>query len=117
MNSTKQPAIWPLHLPLCNLCMQILNIIWFISKVTIITTKQEARLELELSQERLAAATRELEAAGGGDEAAALRRARADLERRVRDQEEELDELAGQIQVPLLDCWIVYQREEIKILN
>ncbi|XP_052751859.1 unconventional myosin-XVIIIa [Galleria mellonella] len=59
----------------------------------------EARLELELKEERLAAATRELEERGGGgvagDEAAALRRARADLERRVRDQEEELDDLAA----------------------
>ncbi|KPJ20332.1 Myosin-XVIIIa [Papilio machaon] len=62
-------------------------------------TLSEARLELELKEERLSAATRELEErGGGGDELAALRRARADLERRVRDQEEELDDLAGQIQ-------------------
>lgn len=61
---------------------------------------QEARLEVELKEERLAAAARELEErGGGGDELAALRRARADLERRARDQEEELDDLAGQIQV------------------
>ncbi|CAK1590135.1 unnamed protein product [Parnassius mnemosyne] len=60
----------------------------------------EARLELELKEERLSAASRELEErGGGGDELAALRRARADLERRARDQEEELDDLAGQIQV------------------
>lgn len=57
-------------------------------------------MELELKEERLAAATRELEErGGGGDELAALRRQRTDLERRVRDQEEELDDLAGQIQV------------------
>lgn len=61
---------------------------------------QEARLELELKEERLAAATRELEErGGGGDELTALRRNKTELERRVRDQEEELDELAGQIQV------------------
>lgn len=62
--------------------------------------KQEARLELELKEERLAAATRELEErGGGGDEVTALRRTKTELERRVRDQEEELDDLAGQIQV------------------
>lgn len=61
---------------------------------------QEARMELELKEERLAAATRELEErGGGGDELTALRRNKTELERRVRDQEEELDELAGQIQV------------------
>ncbi|CAG4932431.1 unnamed protein product [Colias eurytheme] len=60
----------------------------------------EARLEIELKEERLAAASRELEErGGGGDELSALRRAKAELERRVRDQEEELDELAGQIQL------------------
>ncbi|XP_045503326.1 unconventional myosin-XVIIIa isoform X2 [Colias croceus] len=60
----------------------------------------EARLEIELKEERLAAASRELEQrGGGGDELSALRRARAELERRVRDQEEELDDLAGQIQL------------------
>ncbi|KAL4703513.1 hypothetical protein ACJJTC_018097 [Scirpophaga incertulas] len=60
---------------------------------------QEARMELEMKEERLAAASRELEErGGGGDEAAALRRARVDLERRLRDQDEELDDLAGQIQ-------------------
>ncbi|CAF4916523.1 unnamed protein product [Pieris macdunnoughi] len=60
----------------------------------------EARLEIELKEERLATATRELEErGGGGDELTALRRAKSELERRVRDQEEELDELAGQIQL------------------
>ncbi|CAH4027694.1 unnamed protein product [Pieris brassicae] len=60
----------------------------------------EARLEIELKEERLAAATRELEErGGGGDELTSLRRAKSELERRVRDQEEELDELAGQIQL------------------
>ncbi|CAK1541732.1 unnamed protein product [Leptosia nina] len=60
----------------------------------------EARLEIELKEERLAAASRELEErGGGGDELTALRRAKSELERRVRDQEEELDELAGQIQL------------------
>lgn len=56
-------------------------------------------MEVELKEERLLSAARELEERGGGDEVAALRRTRGELERRVRDQEEELDELAGQIQV------------------
>lgn len=84
----------------------------------------EARLELELKEERLAAATRELEERGGGgvagDEAAALRRARADLERRVRDQEEELDDLAGQIQLLessklRLEMLLEQQRKEARL--
>ncbi|CAH0713661.1 unnamed protein product, partial [Brenthis ino] len=80
----------------------------------------EARLELELKDERLASATRELEEKGGGDEAAALRRARADLERRVRDQEEELDELAGQIQLLessklRLEMLLEQQRKEARL--
>ncbi|KAL0867890.1 hypothetical protein ABMA27_008575 [Loxostege sticticalis] len=81
----------------------------------------EARLELELKEERLAAATRELEErGGGGDEVAALRRARTDLERRVRDQEEELDDLAGQIQLLessklRLEMLLEQQRKEARL--
>ncbi|XP_053617561.1 unconventional myosin-XVIIIa isoform X2 [Plodia interpunctella] len=81
----------------------------------------EARLELELKEERLSAATRELEErGGGGDEVAALRRTRADLERRVRDQEEELDDLAGQIQLLesaklRLEMLLEQQRKEARL--
>ncbi|XP_063833310.1 unconventional myosin-XVIIIa-like [Ostrinia nubilalis] len=81
----------------------------------------EARLELELKEERLAAAARELEErGGGGDEVAALRRARTDLERRVRDQEEELDDLAGQIQLLessklRLEMLLEQQRKEARL--
>ncbi|CAG5047632.1 unnamed protein product [Parnassius apollo] len=81
----------------------------------------EARLELELKEERLAAASRELEErGGGGDELAALRRARADLERRARDQEEELDDLAGQIQLLessklRLEMLLEQQRKEARL--
>ncbi|XP_073948131.1 myosin heavy chain-like isoform X2 [Choristoneura fumiferana] len=81
----------------------------------------EARLELELKEERLAAAQRELEErGGGGDELAALRRARTDLERRVRDQEEELDDLAGQIQLLessklRLEMLLEQQRKEARL--
>ncbi|CAH0696628.1 unnamed protein product [Spodoptera exigua] len=81
----------------------------------------EARLELELKEERLAAATRELEErGGGGDELSALRRSKTDLERRVRDQEEELDELAGQIQLLessklRLEMLLEQQRKEARL--
>ncbi|CAH0402673.1 unnamed protein product [Chilo suppressalis] len=81
----------------------------------------EARLELELKEERLNAATRELEErGGGGDEVAALRRTRTDLERRVRDQEEELDDLAGQIQLlesckVRLEMLLEQQRKEARL--
>ncbi|CAH2052409.1 unnamed protein product, partial [Iphiclides podalirius] len=81
----------------------------------------EARLEVELKEERLAAAARELEErGGGGDELAALRRARADLERRARDQEEELDDLAGQIQLLessklRLEMLLEQQRKEARL--
>ncbi|XP_013167616.1 PREDICTED: unconventional myosin-XVIIIa isoform X2 [Papilio xuthus] len=84
-------------------------------------TLSEARLELELKEERLSAATRELEErGGGGDELASLRRARADLERRVRDQEEELDDLAGQIQLLessklRLEMLLEQQRKEARL--
>ncbi|XP_063628704.1 unconventional myosin-XVIIIa isoform X3 [Cydia splendana] len=81
----------------------------------------EARLELELKEERLTAAQRELEErGGGGDEVAALRRTRAELERRVRDQEEELDDLAGQIQLLessklRLEMLLEQQRKEARL--
>ncbi|XP_052739018.1 unconventional myosin-XVIIIa isoform X2 [Bicyclus anynana] len=81
----------------------------------------EARMEIELKEERLAAAARELEErGGGGDEVATLRRAKTDLERRVRDQEEELDELAGQIQLLessklRLEMLLEQQRKEARL--
>ncbi|KAJ2940224.1 hypothetical protein O0L34_g11792 [Tuta absoluta] len=81
----------------------------------------ELRLELELKEERLAAATRELEErGGGGDEVTALRRAKTELERRVRDQEEELDDLAGQIQLLessklRLEMLLEQQRKEARL--
>ncbi|XP_049879362.1 unconventional myosin-XVIIIa isoform X2 [Pectinophora gossypiella] len=84
-------------------------------------TLSEARLELELKEERLAAATRELEErGGGGDELTALRRAKTELERRLRDQEEELDDLAGQIQLLessklRLEMLLEQQRKEARL--
>ncbi|XP_061382469.1 unconventional myosin-XVIIIa isoform X3 [Danaus plexippus] len=80
----------------------------------------EARMEVELKEERLLSAARELEERGGGDEVAALRRTRGELERRVRDQEEELDELAGQIQLLessklRLEMLLEQQRKEARL--
>lgn len=84
----------------------------------------EMRLELELKEERLAGAARELEeargGAGGEGELAALRRFRADLERKTRDQEEELDELAGQVQLLessklRLEMLLEQQRKEARL--
>ncbi|XP_026727351.1 unconventional myosin-XVIIIa isoform X2 [Trichoplusia ni] len=90
-------------------------------KYAIEQSLSEARLELELKEERLAAATRELEErGGGGDELTALRRNKSELERRVRDQEEELDELAGQIQLLessklRLEMLLEQQRKEARL--
>ncbi|VVC95311.1 unnamed protein product [Leptidea sinapis] len=80
----------------------------------------EARLELELKEERLLAASRSLEEREGGDEVSALRRAKNELERRTRDQEEELDELAGQIQLLessklRLEMLLEQQRKEARL--
>jgi len=62
---------------------------------------QACRLELELRDEKVASLGRELEelAFGGAaeEEVAALRKAKHALERRAKEQEEELDELAGQV--------------------
>ncbi|XP_075983921.1 myosin heavy chain-like isoform X2 [Anticarsia gemmatalis] len=90
-------------------------------KYAIEQSLSEARLELELKEERLSAATRELEErGGGGDELTALRRSKTELERRVRDQEEELDELAGQIQLLessklRLEMLLEQQRKEARL--
>lgn len=58
---------------------------------------------MELKEEKLNALQRELEEMtfGGGteEEFAQLKRSKLDLEKRCKEQEEELDEMAGQIQV------------------
>ncbi|XP_063697134.1 unconventional myosin-XVIIIa isoform X2 [Culicoides brevitarsis] len=63
----------------------------------------DTRLELELKEEKLNALQRELEEMtfGGGteEEVAQLKRSKLDLEKRYKEQEEELDEMAGQIQL------------------
>lgn len=60
-------------------------------------------MDLELKDERLSAMQRELEdlsfAGGTEEEIAQLKRAKIESERRCKEQEEELDDLAGQVQV------------------
>lgn len=65
---------------------------------------------MELKEEKHNALQRELEEMtfGGGteEEVAQLKRSKLDLEKRYKEQEEELDEMAGQIQVTL-PCLLV----------
>ncbi|XP_033232557.1 unconventional myosin-XVIIIa isoform X10 [Drosophila pseudoobscura] len=64
---------------------------------------QDTRLDLDLKEEKLASLQRELEEMtfGGSteEEFAQLRRSKNETERRAKEQEEELDEMAGQIQL------------------
>lgn len=64
---------------------------------------QDQRLELDIKEEKLSSLQIELEemAFGGGteEEVANLKRSKMDLDRRVKEQEEELDEMAGQVQL------------------
>ncbi|XP_050299704.1 unconventional myosin-XVIIIa isoform X6 [Anthonomus grandis grandis] len=63
----------------------------------------DVKLELELKEERLACLQREFdEVTCGGkteEEVTVLRKQKIDCERKMQDQEEELDELAGQVQL------------------
>lgn len=69
------------------------------------------RLELELKEEKYSALQRELEEMtfGGGteEEIAQLKRQKMELDRRCKEQEEELDEMAGQIQVSWFVFWLI----------
>lgn len=64
---------------------------------------KDTRLELELKEEKVTALQRELEEmtfeGNTEEEIAILKRSKLDFERRCKEQEEELDEQAGQIQV------------------
>ncbi|KAJ8917234.1 hypothetical protein NQ315_002251 [Exocentrus adspersus] len=72
-------------------------------KYTLESALSDTRLELELKEERLASLQREMdEITCGGkteEEVTVLRKQKIDCERRLQDQEEELDELAGQVQL------------------
>merc|ERR1711981_663568 len=65
---------------------------------------QAMKLDLDFKDEKIGALNKELEElqAGGGaseEEVSSLRRQKNDLEMRLKDQEEELDDLAGQVQM------------------
>ncbi|XP_055711985.1 uncharacterized protein LOC129807024 isoform X5 [Phlebotomus papatasi] len=72
-------------------------------KFTLEQNLADIRLELELKEEKLSSLQRELEEMtfGGGteEEVAQLKRSKLELERRNKEQEEELDEMAGQVQL------------------
>ncbi|XP_070001516.1 titin homolog isoform X7 [Penaeus vannamei] len=61
------------------------------------------KLELELKEEKVASLNREIEdlnfTGKTEEEIATLKKAKHDLEMRIKDQEEELDDLAGQVQM------------------
>ncbi|KAK3877190.1 hypothetical protein Pcinc_018077 [Petrolisthes cinctipes] len=65
--------------------------------------QQTLKLELELKEEKVASLSRELAdlsfTGRAEEEVAALKKAKHDLDMRVKDQEEELDDLAGQVQM------------------
>lgn len=64
---------------------------------------EDARLEIEVKDEKVSSLNRELEELtfGGNteEEIAQLKRSKLEFEKRCKEQEEELDEMAGQIQV------------------
>ncbi|KZC04029.1 Unconventional myosin-XVIIIa [Dufourea novaeangliae] len=72
-------------------------------KFTIEQNLSDARLEIEIKEERLRTLSHELEELTFGgkteEEVAQLKKAKHELEKRVKDQEEELDDLAGQVQL------------------
>ncbi|XP_020292402.1 unconventional myosin-XVIIIa-like isoform X4 [Pseudomyrmex gracilis] len=92
-------------------------------KFTIEQNLSDARLEIELKEERLRTLTQELEELTFGgkteEEVAQLKKAKHELEKRTKDQEEELDDLAGQVQLLeqaklRLEMSIEQQRKEMR---
>ncbi|OAD58271.1 Unconventional myosin-XVIIIa [Eufriesea mexicana] len=92
-------------------------------KFTIEQNLSDARLEIELKEERLRTLSQELEELTFGgkteEEVAQLKKAKHELEKRAKDQEEELDDLAGQVQLLeqaklRLEMSIEQQRKEIR---
>nr|XP_012149550.1 PREDICTED: unconventional myosin-XVIIIa isoform X5 [Megachile rotundata] len=92
-------------------------------KFTIEQNLSDARLEIELKEERLRTLSQELEELTFGgkteEEVAQLKKAKHELEKRVKDQEEELDDLAGQVQLLeqaklRLEMSIEQQRKEMR---
>lgn len=73
---------------------------------------EDTRLELELKEEKVNGLNRELEELtfGGNteEEIAQLKRSKVEFEKRCKEQEEELDEMAGQIQVNKINCIMIF---------
>ncbi|XP_011687230.1 PREDICTED: unconventional myosin-XVIIIa isoform X3 [Wasmannia auropunctata] len=92
-------------------------------KFTVEQNLSDARLEIELKEERLRTLTQELEELTFGgkteEEVVQLKKAKHELEKRAKDQEEELDDLAGQVQLLeqaklRLEMSIEQQRKEMR---
>lgn len=92
-------------------------------KFTIEQNLSDAKLEIELKEERLRTLSQELEELTFGgkteEEVAQLKKAKHELEKRSKDQEEELDDLAGQVQLLeqaklRLEMSIEQQRKEMR---
>ncbi|OXU31522.1 hypothetical protein TSAR_014276 [Trichomalopsis sarcophagae] len=92
-------------------------------KFTIEQNLSDARLEIELKEERLHTLSQELEELTFGgkteEEVAQLKKAKHELEKKLKDQEEELDDLAGQVQLLeqaklRLEMSIEQQRKEMR---
>ncbi|XP_047348988.1 unconventional myosin-XVIIIa isoform X3 [Vespa velutina] len=92
-------------------------------KFTIEQNLSDAKLEIELKEERLRTLSQELEELTFGgkteEEVAQLKKAKHELEKRAKDQEEELDDLAGQVQLLeqaklRLEMSIEQQRKEMR---
>ncbi|XP_046735177.1 unconventional myosin-XVIIIa isoform X6 [Diprion similis] len=92
-------------------------------KFTIEQNLSDARLEIELKEERLHSLTQELEDLTFGgkteEEVAQLKKAKHELEKKTKDQEEELDDFAGQVQLLeqaklRLEMSIEQQRKEMR---
>ncbi|XP_012266439.2 unconventional myosin-XVIIIa isoform X2 [Athalia rosae] len=92
-------------------------------KFTVEQNLSDARLEIELKEERLHALTRDLEDLTFGgkteEEVAQLKKAKHELEKKTKDQEEELDDFAGQVQLLeqaklRLEMSIEQQRKEMR---
>ncbi|XP_012281140.1 unconventional myosin-XVIIIa isoform X4 [Orussus abietinus] len=92
-------------------------------KFTVEQNLSDARLEIELKEERLHTLTQELEELTFGgkteEEVAQLKKTKHELEKKMKDQEEELDDLAGQVQLLeqaklRLEMSIEQQRKEMR---
>lgn len=92
-------------------------------KFTLEQNLSDAKLEIELQDERLHTLSQELEELTFGgkteEEVAQLKKAKHELEKKCKDQEEELDDLAGQVQLLeqaklRLEMSIEQQRKEMR---